>query len=54
MEGKILGSAAVARMHAEPAFLADIAAARKEWTEARAQGKPPTRNCAAEAAALKP
>ena len=53
MEGTILGSAAVARMHAEPAFVADIDAARKELAEVRAKGSPITADCAAEAAALK-
>lgn len=53
LEGTILGSAAVARMHAEPAFQADVITARKELAAVRATGAQPTRDCAAEAAALK-
>lgn len=53
IEGTILGSAAVARMHAETAFQADVATARKELAAVRAKGAQPTRDCAAEAEALK-
>jgi acid phosphatase (class A) len=31
--GRLLGSALVARLHGEPAFQADLAAARTEWSE---------------------
>ncbi len=49
-EGGVLAAAAVARMHAEPAFLADVAAARAEV--AALAGKAPPSGCADEAAAL--
>jgi acid phosphatase (class A) len=53
LEGITLGSAVVAREHAEPTFVADVAAARKELAAVRAKGVLPTGDCAAEAAALK-
>jgi acid phosphatase (class A) len=53
IEGMTMGSAAVARMHAEPGFLADIVTARKELAAVRASGAPVTRDCAVESAALK-
>jgi acid phosphatase (class A) len=49
-EGRVTATAAIARMHAEPAFLSDIAAAKAEFTSLKAQ--PPQRDCGAEAAAL--
>lgn len=52
VEGIFIGSAAVARMHAEPQLAEDIAIARKEVAAARAKGLLPSRDCAAEAAAL--
>lgn len=52
MEGITMASAAVARMHAEPAFISDVAKARKELDEVRAKGTPVRRDCKAEAAAL--
>lgn len=52
LEGIFMGAAAVARMHAQPALAQDIAMARKEVQAARAKGLTPTRDCAAEAAAL--
>jgi len=52
VEGIFMGAAAVARMHAEPQLVEDIAIARKEVAAARAKGLLPTRDCAAEAAAL--
>lgn len=45
-------AAAVARMHAEPQYQRDVAAARKELAAVRARGLPPKRDCAAEAQAL--
>jgi acid phosphatase (class A) len=42
----------VARLHAEPAFLADLAAARQELADQRAEPASPNRDCATEAAAL--
>jgi acid phosphatase (class A) len=50
--GRIMGAAAIARLHADPAFLADLAAARNEVAKARAAGSKPKPDCAAEAAAL--
>ena len=50
--GATEGSAVVARLHADPAFRADLDAARGEILAARAAGQRPTRDCAAEAAAL--
>lgn len=47
-EGRISAAATVARLNAEPAFVADLAAARKELRAARSAPQ----NCAAEAAAL--
>lgn len=49
-EGRIVASAMVARLHADPQFRADLDAARAEL--ARPGNTPPTRDCAAEAAAL--
>jgi acid phosphatase (class A) len=51
-EGRIMGAATVARLHAEPAFRADVEAAVREVQALRSKGLPPTRDCAAEAAAL--
>jgi acid phosphatase (class A) len=52
LAGQFVGTATVARLHAEPAFRADVEAARAEMTAVRAKGLKPTRDCAAEAAAL--
>lgn len=52
IEGRFVGSAVVARLHADPAFVADLQAAKAELDAARAKGLKPTRDCAAEAAAL--
>jgi acid phosphatase (class A) len=49
-EGRVTATAAVARLHAEPAFLSDVAAAKAEFASLKAQ--PPQRDCGAEAAAL--
>jgi acid phosphatase (class A) len=49
-----MGAAAVARLHADPVFQADMAAARQEIAAVRARGLAPTRDCAAESAALAP
>ncbi len=51
-EGRIVGTAVVARLHAEPAFRADLEKARIELDALRAKGGKPDRDCAAEAAAL--
>ncbi|WP_346775520.1 phosphatase PAP2 family protein [Sphingomonas sp. G-3-2-10] len=49
-EGRVTATVALARLHADPAFTADLAAARVEARSA----KPPVRDCAVEAAALEP
>ena len=51
--GRNLGAAVVARLHAEPAFRDDLKAAQAELAAAHAKGLKPTRDCAAEAAALR-
>jgi hypothetical protein len=51
-EGRLIGAATLARLHAEPAFRADLQDARAELTAVRAKGLQPTRDCAAEAEAL--
>ena len=51
-EGRMVGSAVVARLHDSTAFKADVAAARSELAIVRAQGLPPARDCAQEAARL--
>jgi len=50
--GRFMGAATVARLHADPTFLADLEAARAELAALRAKGVPPTGDCQAEAAAL--
>jgi acid phosphatase (class A) len=50
--GRVMGAATVARLHADPAFLADVEAARAEVEEARAAGEAPKADCSAEAAVL--
>ena len=52
MEGQRMGAAAVARLHADPVFRAQLDLARKEVDALLASGEPPARDCAAEAAAL--
>jgi acid phosphatase (class A) len=49
-EGRLIAPAVIARLHADPAFVADLEAARAEVGAARKT--PPGRDCAAEAAAL--
>jgi acid phosphatase (class A) len=52
VQGRVLAAGTVARLHAEPAFRADLEAAKVELAAVRDKGLKPTRNCAAEAAAL--
>ena len=52
VSGRHMASAVVARVHAEPAFQRDFAAAKAEIAAQRAKGKPLPERCAAEAAAL--
>lgn len=51
-EGRTMGAAAVARLHADPVFRAQLDLARGEMTSLLASGGAPDRDCAAEAAAL--
>jgi acid phosphatase (class A) len=50
--GRFMGAATVARLHADPTFEADLAAAKTEFAALRAKGVPPTGDCQVEAAAL--
>ena len=52
VEGRFMGAAAVARLHADPAFLAELEAAKAEYASVRTEGLKPTRDCQAEADAL--
>jgi acid phosphatase (class A) len=52
VEGRFMGAATVARLHADPAFRADLNAARAELVAVRAEGLQPLRDCKVEAAAL--
>jgi len=50
--GRIMGAATVASLHSNPAFLADLAAAKEEVKAAQKAGLKPTKDCAAENVAL--
>jgi acid phosphatase (class A) len=52
IEGRFMGAATVARLHAVPEFRADLEAAKTEIEATRAKGLLPARDCAAEAEAL--
>lgn len=52
VQGRLVGAGLVARLHADPVFRSDLAAAKEEIAAARRQGRAPTRDCHAEAAAL--
>jgi acid phosphatase (class A) len=52
VEGRFMGAAAVARLHADPAFQAELKAAKAELASLRAKGLKPTRDCQDEADAL--
>jgi acid phosphatase (class A) len=52
-EGRVIGAATVARLHADPGFRADLDAAKTELASIRSQNLPPTKDCAAEDAALR-
>jgi acid phosphatase (class A) len=52
IEGRLIGAGTVARLHADPTFVADLDAAKAELAVVRAKGLKPTRDCKAEAAAL--
>jgi acid phosphatase (class A) len=51
-EGRTMGAAAVARLHADPVFRAQLDLAREEMSSLLASGGAPDRDCPAEAAAL--
>ena len=53
IEGRSMGAGAVARLHADGAFRADLEAARAELAAVRAKGLTPLRDCAKEAAAMR-
>jgi len=50
--GRLVGAAAVAKLHADEAFLAAMEAARKDIDRARRESLAPRRDCAVEAATL--
>ena len=50
--GQLIAAAAVAKLHGNADFVAQLGAARAEIAQARAQGSQPNRDCAAEANAL--
>jgi len=52
VEGRFMGAAAVARLHADPAFRAELEAAKAEYTSSRTKGLKLTRDCQTEAKAL--
>ena len=52
VQGRFMGAAAVARLHADPAFRAELEAAKAEVAVLRAKGLQPTRDCEIEAEAL--
>ena len=51
-EGRFIGAATVARLHAEPEFLADLAGGKTELAAARANHLSPQRDCKFEMEAL--
>jgi acid phosphatase (class A) len=52
IEGRFVAAGVVARLHANPTFRADLDQAKTELAAVRAKGLPPSRDCAAEEAAL--
>lgn len=52
IEGRFMGAATVARLHADPLFRADLESARAEIAVVRTKGLKPSRDCKAEAGAL--
>jgi len=52
IEGRFMGAAVVARLHADPVFRADMESAKSELAAVRAKGMKPARDCKAEADAL--
>jgi acid phosphatase (class A) len=52
IEGRFIGAAVVARLHADGTFLADLQAGKLELASARAHGLKPSRDCAEEASEM--
>jgi acid phosphatase (class A) len=52
VQSRLIAAGTVARLHADPAFRADLEAAKAELTAVRNKGLKPTRDCSVEAAAL--
>lgn len=52
IQGRFMGAATVARLHADPAFRADLEAAKAEVAALRARGLQPAGDCRLEAEAL--
>jgi len=52
IEGRVVASSVIARLHAESAFNDDVQAAKAELRAARAKQLPPSRDCQLEAAQL--
>jgi acid phosphatase (class A) len=52
VEGRFIGAAAVARLHADTVFRADMEAAKAEYNAIRDKGLNPSRDCQTEADAL--
>lgn len=52
VQARNVAAGVIARLHAEPAFRADLAAAKVELDAVRSKGQKPIRDCTAEAAAL--
>lgn len=52
VEGRFMGAATVARLHADPMFRKEVDAAKAEYAAVRAKGLQPSRDCALEAAGL--
>jgi acid phosphatase (class A) len=52
VEGRFMGAAAVARLHADPVFRAELEAAKDEVAAVRSKGLKPSGDCDAEAKAL--
>lgn len=52
IEGRFMGAAAVARLHADPVFRSAVEEAKAELKTVRAKGLQPQRDCEAEAEAL--
>jgi acid phosphatase (class A) len=52
IEGRFMGDSTVAKLHSEASFRADLEAAKADLAAARDKGLKPSRDCAAEAAAL--